>query len=240
MEGGLYPWKTQRIVDNSPDISYFSKSLPSPPSGHFWERKEDGNWTLVKIPTESAEEGTILFPNPSIIEHTVMPGDTLQGICLRYRVNATEIRRANLFSGNSIQFKQTLLIPINGGCIVRPQIETHDILVQRFKNVTQEGTTEARIYLEENNWDIVKAIHQWRNDAHWEGENKDNEALKAYFSLEIPAEDTVMPAKIELAKEVRPICVTFEPPTESMLQSSSKIYDLEVGEVDPAAMPLLG
>ena len=39
------------------------------------------------------------FPYPSVLEHVVMPNDTIQGICLRYRVSAVELRRHNGFSG---------------------------------------------------------------------------------------------------------------------------------------------
>jgi hypothetical protein len=48
---------------------------------------------------EEVGDGQINFINPSVLEHVVMPGDTIQGICLRYRVSAIELRRHNGFSG---------------------------------------------------------------------------------------------------------------------------------------------
>ena len=41
------------------------------------------------------------FALPSVLEHVVMPGDTIQGLCLRYRVSAVELRRHNNFSGEA-------------------------------------------------------------------------------------------------------------------------------------------
>jgi hypothetical protein len=48
MEGGYKPWKTQRIIDNSPDLDSYGKPLPPPPPGFYWERKEDRSWELKK------------------------------------------------------------------------------------------------------------------------------------------------------------------------------------------------
>lgn len=44
------------------------------------------------------------------IEHTVLPTDTLQGICLRYKVALRDLKRANCFFGNSLQLAPNPLI----------------------------------------------------------------------------------------------------------------------------------
>jgi len=50
----------------------------------------------------------------SYIEHKVLPTDTLQGLCLAYKISAVKLRMANKFSGNSlILAPKTLKIPIN-------------------------------------------------------------------------------------------------------------------------------
>lgn len=48
------------------------------------------------------------------IEHIVQPTDTLQGICLAYKVSAMRLKKENSFTGNSLQFAPNkLLIPVN-------------------------------------------------------------------------------------------------------------------------------
>jgi len=50
----------------------------------------------------------------SYMEHKVLPTDTLQGLCLAYKISAVKLRMANKFSGNSlILAPKTLKIPLN-------------------------------------------------------------------------------------------------------------------------------
>ena len=72
------------------NASHESFPNPFPPIQHdrSFKDKEDADFHMN-------------FPNPSVLEHVVMPGDTIQGICLRYRVSAVELRRHNNFSGNN-------------------------------------------------------------------------------------------------------------------------------------------
>ena len=75
---------------------------------------------------------------------------------------------------------------------------------------------------------------------NWEGEHK-NSSLGLYFSLDVP-DDAVVPARVEIAKEVVPICVRLEPPTEAMLQNQGielQRYESEDDNRDPASLPLL-
>lgn len=167
----MLPWKAQKVVNLSPDIDYFSKSLPPPPSGHFWERQDNGEWVLFRLPVdETSGLNSMEFTKPSIFEHTVMPTDTLQGICLRYRVSPVTLRRMNMFSGNNIQFKKTLLISIEGGCMIEFQQNTEEVTLQKFRNITQEGVAESRLYLDEHGWNLELALAAWRNDETWIGD----------------------------------------------------------------------
>ncbi|KAL7515181.1 hypothetical protein ACHAXN_012516 [Cyclotella atomus] len=77
-----------------------------------------GNWWL----DETAELTRQMNPEPSraldrkgeYIEHIVLPTDTLQGICLAYKVSAMRLKKENGFSGNNIQLgPKRLKIPIN-------------------------------------------------------------------------------------------------------------------------------
>ena len=48
MEGGYKPWRTQTIVNNSPDLDSYGRPLPPPPSGYYWERRDDLSWELMR------------------------------------------------------------------------------------------------------------------------------------------------------------------------------------------------
>ncbi|XP_063001713.1 lysM and putative peptidoglycan-binding domain-containing protein 1 [Elgaria multicarinata webbii] len=61
--------------------------------------------SLVKSVTSPARERRV--------EHRLEPGDTLQGLAVRYGVTTEQIKRANrLYTNESIFFKKTLYIPV--------------------------------------------------------------------------------------------------------------------------------
>lgn len=217
MEGGYLPWKNQKVENNCPSPDYFTKSLPPPPAGQFWERDLEGNWKLMKLSDNTNEDGTVSFTQPSIIEHIVMPIDTIQGLCLQYHAKAIDIRRMNMFSGNNIQVKTKLLIPINAGVAIRPQIETEEVILQKFKNITQEQTLEARIYLEEHKWNFENALQAWKNDNNWEeteAKLSEHQNLnQSQFSAEI--EDVVAPLAIQEVPIVTALAVSYVNPSTS-------------------------
>jgi len=168
MEGGWLPWKLQIHKNNSPSLDSYGKPLPPPPPGHIWERQNDGSWQLLKTTNSDDKAPKSSTSDPRVIEHVVMPGDTLQGICLKYRSSAVSIRRLNMFSGNNIQFKEVLLIPVDGGTVVEEQSNTPEVILQKFRNATGEGIQESRLYLDEHGWDLDKAVAAWRQDENWE------------------------------------------------------------------------
>eukprot|EP01032_Pedospumella_encystans_P006431 gene6431-7703_t len=78
MEGGYLPWKnkTKNVVDH---VDAVGKSLPPPPPGSVWCRESAGSWVLKNAePVPLGNENVITVEEPIIIEHTVMPDDTLQ------------------------------------------------------------------------------------------------------------------------------------------------------------------
>ena len=169
MEGGYLPWKNKRkeVVDQ---LDVVSKPLPPPPHGSYWLQKDSGAWVLRE--TEKSDEpeqlNSVTIASPTVIEHTVMPSDTLQGICLRYRVNVTDVRRINMFSGNSIQCKKILRIPLTKDISISAQEDTHEVLLQKFRNETGESVAESRVYLEDSAWELEVALGAWRGDDQWE------------------------------------------------------------------------
>lgn len=168
MEGGTLPWKTQRIIDNSPSIESYCKPLPPPPSGYVWEQQLDESWVLLEVKETVESTPTVVKAlDPCVIEHYVMPSDTIQGICLKYKVSAVDLRRVNMFSGNNIKFFKTLKIPIAAGAQFQLQEDDPEIMVRRFCDMTKESPIEARLYLEEHGWNLSKAFSEWEKDENW-------------------------------------------------------------------------
>jgi hypothetical protein len=91
---------------------------------------------------------------PLVIEHLVMPEDTLQGICLRYRAPLLEVRRHNFLSANKIHHLSVLKVPIKPNTPLQLQPASQDTTLRMFTNLTGEGSTEAKLYLEESNFDL--------------------------------------------------------------------------------------
>jgi hypothetical protein len=180
------------------DFDDYGKPLPSPPHGHYWERQENKTWILKKLKLVE-ELDTTVFTEQSLLEHVVLPSDTIQGICLRYRISATELRRYNMFSGNSIRFKKTLRIPIEPNTPVIVQKDTEEVILQKFKNLTGENTTESKIYLENSNWNLETAFKNWKNDEDFERQyelNENLESLPCTVVVNIPELHVVTPFEV--------------------------------------------
>jgi LysM repeat protein len=68
------------------------------------------------------------------VEHVVLPSDTLQGICLAYKVNVTRLRQANCFSGNSISLApKKLVIPLSKQALRSGCIRVQDTDAKEYK-----------------------------------------------------------------------------------------------------------
>ena len=168
MEGGLLHWRVRHHdLSLYPTVDDYLKSLPNPPSGYHWQRNEDHTWMLSHDSTNTLKNDDNVLPpisEPVIINHLVMSNDTIQGICLKYRISVADLRRVNMFSGNNIKSFKILKIPIEPGVPFITQMETQEYILQKFKNETNENTTEAKIYLEDSSWDYDKALASWKDD----------------------------------------------------------------------------
>jgi hypothetical protein len=69
--------------------------------------------------------------------------------------------------GNNIQFSPALRIPIEHEMPITYQKDTHEIMIQRFKNITQEDFNEAKYYLEGSEYDLEKSLATWKEDKDW-------------------------------------------------------------------------
>mmetsp|Transcript_38752 Transcript_38752/g.56905 ORF Transcript_38752/g.56905 Transcript_38752/m.56905 type:complete len:146 (-) Transcript_38752:284-721(-) len=115
-EGGVYPWKIQKVERFGPSCTYsnLTKPLPPPPKGMIWDKDVDTKeWKLINEKQDEKEEEREESTDPSYIKHKVLPTDTLTGICLKYKISAVKVRQINRFSGSNLHLAPNpLIIPI--------------------------------------------------------------------------------------------------------------------------------
>jgi len=118
--------------------------------------------------------------------HEVLPTDTFQGLCLRYGVTPTELRRANkmLMTGSDLKLApEVLVVPSNGKNNARlldddgrrrPPTKGEMIatLVHRVSRATKDRLThsEALAYLDMADGDVDGAVANAREDFGWSAE----------------------------------------------------------------------
>ena len=139
-------------------------SLPNPPAGQQWIRVNN-DWQLVSTPPDDAEAPA---PEPSAPrEHVVLPSDTLQGLCLRYKTTARKLKRANpaLDLGNS-SLRGVAVLRIPGSGPAQPVTEEVQMASLRAA-VPALSASEARFYLSVEAT-VEGAVARARADAAWE------------------------------------------------------------------------
>mmetsp|Transcript_30278 Transcript_30278/g.63239 ORF Transcript_30278/g.63239 Transcript_30278/m.63239 type:complete len:263 (+) Transcript_30278:636-1424(+) len=126
--------------------------------------------------------------NEIAIDHVVLPTDTLQGLCLAYKISATRLRMENGFSGNSLRMApKKLKIPVmpvanaaansnnadnaeGGGGTNKVMIRMQDNTSAEFKlyafvaELPHMELVEAKAYLDLSNWDLDEALRSARED----------------------------------------------------------------------------
>ena len=85
------------------------------------------------------------------LEHVVLPTDTLQGICLAYKVSASRLKRANHFTGETLAVApKKLVIPISKQAIRQGYLRVQDTDSKEYKlhailaELPMLGITEAK------------------------------------------------------------------------------------------------
>jgi len=88
------------------------------------------------------------------VEHVVLPTDTLQGICLAYKISSTRLRQANHFSGHSLFLApKRLVIPISKKALRSGFIRVQDTDAKEYKlhaflaEFPKLSMTEAKAYV---------------------------------------------------------------------------------------------
>ena len=207
-EGGQLPWKRQTIdVSRGPvaDYSQLRKQLPPPPKGLEWHKcNETGEWKLQEqallspapdtaTATTDAVTGTGLDTteesNPTDpvdhLFHTVLPSDTLAGLCLRYKISATKLRQANKFSGTNLALAPArLLIPLSSALTIQAlqKLKQQDTSSEEYKmqafvaEFPHLKQCERRAYLDLNDGVLADALRNAADDDAWE---QDKQRVKA-------------------------------------------------------------
>ena len=119
--------------------------------------------------------------------HRVKETDTFQGLCLKYKVTPIEIRRANKMMGRDLKLApEKLLIPINkvnanlnikDSGLTREERITKLVCEVRGRCKTGENSqqclaySEARAYLEMNDWDLNRAVENAVEDMFWSSQH---------------------------------------------------------------------
>ena len=158
------------LVSDSEIWEAVHRGLPSPPPGSSWEWSEGGDWVLVEAATRHAPEAPQSEAPPVAAqrEHVILPGDTLQGICLKYKIKPRDLKRANPqvdVRDSTLRGLSVLVIPGDGPC----QPRSLEVDVARFRTACPSlGSREARYYLSEADGDFDDAVARAREDTAWE------------------------------------------------------------------------
>ena len=223
------------------------QQLPKLPNGSFWVHDETtGDWKVQKKNSESttalkvdrevlshkkpvAKNGDTLSSSTTetkeatlaidYVEHTVLPSDTFQGLCLRYRITATQLRQANGFSGtNLLLAPPKLVIPLSDKDLSKirlqdqssPDFKIHSFLSQ----VPELRCHEARAYLELYDWDVEQAVTNAQQDVAWEKKSagaKDRGVQVVHVGISLekdgtkPVSDTKKMDELEMVSLPKPI-----------------------------------
>ena len=88
------------------------------------------------------------------VEHVILPTDTLQGVCLAYKISTTRLRQANHFSGNSLLLApKKLVIPLSKKALRSGFIRVQDTDAKEYKlhaflaEFPDMSITEAKAYV---------------------------------------------------------------------------------------------
>jgi len=129
------------------------------------------------------------------VEHIVLPTDTIQGMCIAYKVSASQLRRANHFSGTLHSAPKKLLIPLSKQALRTGFIRVQDTDTKEYKlhyfqaEFPDVSAVEAKVYLELADWELKEAVKARKEDQEWEtgrdGEFDTDDQIKTLKSGQI-------------------------------------------------------
>jgi len=161
-------WKLIPCSTAEPATAHvMATSIHAPGSEAYANREEVAE--AVPVDLNSPQKKNAAPSNNTALYHEVRPTDTFPGICLRYKVTPTELRRANHLLSNNLSLIDKLVIPlITQKKEAVDQVPSKEklavTLVTRVSGVAQLTYTEARAYLELSDWDMDGAVSHVRED----------------------------------------------------------------------------
>lgn len=175
----------EKTLDNNESCSIIN----SVDGENNWEllSEKSGSAVLISFSGSVSNSWTFRSASPSMLsnkfvlaestgeqymEHVVLPTDTLQGLCLAYKISATRLRMENSFSGNSLQMApKKLRIPTHittPGIMIRTQDKSSkEYKLYAFCAETNMELVEAKAYLDLSNWDLEEAVRSAKEDDGW-------------------------------------------------------------------------
>lgn len=132
-----------------------------------------------------ADEKKLRKPE-SDVQHFISPTDTLFGISLKYGISLELIRKANRLYTDEVCNRQFLVIPGALKSLSDPQtVQDHQkILIKRFQiNTKCTNYVEARSYMIQNDYDLIKAADQYQSDLEWERGRGSSSRMKSLLDL---------------------------------------------------------
>ncbi len=117
-------------------------------------------------------DSDIILQSP-LLTHVVLEGETLSGICLRYWCTRREIEQLNRGThiDEALGICDTLIVPNRLKCKAdryRIQFLTKSVAIQIFRRKVAVGDVEAKLYLEEADWNFENASKKAKEDLAWE------------------------------------------------------------------------
>lgn len=124
-------------ADNEDDddvlSSYYNTLPPIHPSSNITatecnnHHNSNDSWSNDCISINSSLKGD----EYTFVEHIILPKDTLEGLCLKYKTSATRLRQVNRFSGSSLVLApKRLIIPIKN---TNKDIKLQDTTTTEYK-----------------------------------------------------------------------------------------------------------
>mmetsp|Transcript_5290 Transcript_5290/g.12006 ORF Transcript_5290/g.12006 Transcript_5290/m.12006 type:complete len:518 (+) Transcript_5290:174-1727(+) len=176
----------EKTIDNNEEISSIINSVGDDSQ---WEMISERSGSAIVISFSGSMSGaSFRSASPSMlknkfvltestgeafIKHVVLPTDTLQGLCLAYKISATRLRMENSFSGNSLQMAPKKLRIPNVNASKGMMIRIQDTTSKEFKlyafvaEIPTMELVEAKAYLDLSSWDLDEALRSAREDDGW-------------------------------------------------------------------------
>lgn len=178
-ESHVDKWVLKRIGDNSTAGDQLASAQTLPDAPKTLDSKDKNN--------QNDNEPFQLVEGVDYLKHTVLHDvDTFQGLCLKYRINAIQLRQANGgFSGTNLRMAPPVLyIPLKGHperLNIRAQDKTSleykmQSLLVEFPRLRQP---EAKAYLELADGDLEAARKEAKEDLEWEEQQQQQRKARA-------------------------------------------------------------